>query len=266
MGDEATKELNDLGSVARSDGHAVTEALEVPIAVADVLGTIGTTVGLELAGSAIFGIIMGSITVWTALFTWLIMGQRQSAARVRLRLEPAPAAHARAPHPPEPAWVPAAAQLVGIVTVVAGLSLPMAEYRASDVSRSKGRSTCGPKVPWPGHVMESAVLSTRKRAPSTRATASSTTGCATSERNPTSQASSPPSGWRYRERSDAEDPPLESASREKTKSGDEKTFADGVRHAGGCLGALEISYDFKKRDDDRSGVPVGFAGRFDDEM
>jgi hypothetical protein len=39
-----------------------------------------------------------------------------------------------------------------------------------------------------------------------------------------------------------------------------------VRHAGGCLGALEISYDFKKRDDDRSGVPVGFAGRFDDEM
>lgn len=73
-------------------------------------------------------------------------------------------------------------------------------------------------------------------------------------------------GWRYRERSDAEDPPLESASREKTKSGDEKTFADGVRRAGGCLGALEISDDFKKRDDDRSGVPVGFAGRFDDEM
>ena len=35
MGDEATKELNDLGSVARSDGHAVTEALEVPIAVAE---------------------------------------------------------------------------------------------------------------------------------------------------------------------------------------------------------------------------------------
>lgn len=79
-------------------------------------------------------------------------------------------------------------------------------------------------------------------------------------------------GWRYRERSDAResDPPLESASREKKTSslsaGDEKTFADGVRRAGGCLGALEISDDFKKRDDERNGVPVGFAGRFDDEM
>ena len=81
-------------------------------------------------------------------------------------------------------------------------------------------------------------------------------------------------GWRYRERSDAResDPPRgESASREKKTSslsaGDEKTFADGVRRAGGCLGALEISDDFKKRDDERNGgVPVGFAGRFDDEM
>lgn len=76
-------------------------------------------------------------------------------------------------------------------------------------------------------------------------------------------------GWRYRERSDAResDPPLESASREKkTRAGDEKTFADGVRRAGGCLGALEISDDFKKRDDERNGVPVGFAGQFDDEM
>jgi hypothetical protein len=77
-------------------------------------------------------------------------------------------------------------------------------------------------------------------------------------------------GWRYRERSDAEDedPPLESASREKTKAGDEKTFEDGARRAGGCLGALEISDDFKKRGrgDESSGVSVGFAGRFDDEM
>ena len=75
-------------------------------------------------------------------------------------------------------------------------------------------------------------------------------------------------GWRYRERSDAEDedPPLESASREKTKAGDEKTFEDGARRAGGCLGALEISDDFKKRGDERCGVSVGFAGRFDDEM
>lgn len=122
---------------------AVRQVHMVPIAVADVLGTIGTTVGLELAGSAIFGIIMGSITVWTALFTWLIMGQRQSAARVRLRLEPAPAAHARAPHPPEPAWAPAAAQLVGIVTVVAGLSLPMAEYRASEEGGGMGDVAIG---------------------------------------------------------------------------------------------------------------------------
>ena len=38
--------------------------------------------------------------MWTALFTWLLMGQRQSAAR-----------------------------LVGIAVVVAGLGLPMAEYR-----------------------------------------------------------------------------------------------------------------------------------------
>ena len=68
-------------------------------------------------------------------------------------------------------------------------------------------------------------------------------------------------GWRYRERS-RRGP---AASREK-RAGDEKTFAAGVRRAGGCLGALEISDDFKKRGDDRSGVPVGFAGRFDDEM
>ena len=72
----------------------------LPIALFDLLGTVGTTVGLELAGSAIFGIIMGSITVWTALFTRLIMGQRQSATR-----------------------------LVGIAIVVSGLALPMSEYR-----------------------------------------------------------------------------------------------------------------------------------------
>ena len=54
----------------------------VPIAIFDLLGTVGTTVGLELAGSAIFGIILGSITMWTALFTRLIMGQRQSWTRL----------------------------------------------------------------------------------------------------------------------------------------------------------------------------------------
>ena len=72
----------------------------VPIAIFDLLGTVGTTVGLELAGSAIFGIILGSITMWTALFTRLIMGQRQSWTR-----------------------------LFGIGVVICGLSLPMTEYK-----------------------------------------------------------------------------------------------------------------------------------------
>ena len=75
-------------------------------------------------------------------------------------------------------------------------------------------------------------------------------------------------GWRYRERSDAED---RAASREKRferedKVGRREDVRRRRRRAGGCLGALEISDDFKKRGDDRSGVPVGFAGRFDDEM
>ena len=90
----------------RRDGEKYDSAQQrhlVPIALLDVLGTVGTTVGLELAGSAIFGIIMGSITVWTALFTWLLMAQQQSAAR-----------------------------LVGIVVVVTGLALPMAEYKPDD--------------------------------------------------------------------------------------------------------------------------------------
>ena len=72
----------------------------IPIAIFDLLGTVGTTVGLELAGSAIFGIILGSITMWTALFTRLIMGQRQSWTR-----------------------------LFGISVVVCGLAIPMSEYR-----------------------------------------------------------------------------------------------------------------------------------------
>ena len=39
----------------------------VPIAICDYLGTVGTTIGLELAGSAIFGIIFSSVTVWTCV-------------------------------------------------------------------------------------------------------------------------------------------------------------------------------------------------------
>ena len=72
----------------------------IPIAIFDLLGTVGTTVGLELAGSAIFGIILGSITMWTALFTRLIMGQRQSWTR-----------------------------LFGISVVICGLAIPMTEYK-----------------------------------------------------------------------------------------------------------------------------------------
>ncbi|KAL1524425.1 hypothetical protein AB1Y20_019320 [Prymnesium parvum] len=67
----------------------------IPITLCDLLGTVGTTVGLELAGSAIFGIIYSSVTVWTALFTCVILRKAQSTVK-----------------------------LLGIVTVVLGLCLP----------------------------------------------------------------------------------------------------------------------------------------------
>ena len=75
-------------------------------------------------------------------------------------------------------------------------------------------------------------------------------------------------GWRYRERSD------EGAELQETNddSGKRKTFADGVRRAGGCLAALELRDDDTAADAIRRDVndpvvfQVGFAGRFDDEM
>jgi hypothetical protein len=35
----------------------------IPIGICDFIGTMGTTIGLEFAGSAIFGIIFSSVTV-----------------------------------------------------------------------------------------------------------------------------------------------------------------------------------------------------------
>lgn len=70
----------------------------LPIAVCDFLGTVGTTIGLEMAGSAIFGIIFASVTVWSALFTWLLLSKPQTKV-----------------------------QMAGILAVVCGLALPALE-------------------------------------------------------------------------------------------------------------------------------------------
>jgi len=77
----------------------------VPIAICDFFGTVGTTIGLEMAGSAIFGIIFASVTVWSALFTYLILKKPQS------RL-----------------------QMAGIAAVVGGLALPAFERSNPDDS------------------------------------------------------------------------------------------------------------------------------------
>ncbi|KAL3931380.1 MAG: hypothetical protein SGPRY_001146, partial [Prymnesium sp.] len=79
----------------------------IPITLCDLLGTVGTTVGLEMAGSAIFGIIYSSVTVWTALFTCLILRKPQSKVK-----------------------------LLGICTVVFGLCLPTLDpSRAAESAR-----------------------------------------------------------------------------------------------------------------------------------
>jgi drug/metabolite transporter (DMT)-like permease len=49
-----------------------------PIGVLDWLGTTGLTIGLILSGSAIFGIIYASVTVWTALLAWAALGKRMT--------------------------------------------------------------------------------------------------------------------------------------------------------------------------------------------
>ena len=80
----------------KSEHYAVIKQRHVlPIAFCDFLGTAGTTIGLELAGSAIFGIIFSSVTVWAALFTCVLLKKAQSPVR-----------------------------MLGIATVVAGLTLP----------------------------------------------------------------------------------------------------------------------------------------------
>ncbi len=75
----------------------------LPIALCDFIGTVGTTVGLEYAGSAIFGIIFASVTVWSAMFTCLILKKRQTRK-----------------------------QTLGILAVVAGLALPALEVSDAD--------------------------------------------------------------------------------------------------------------------------------------
>ena len=75
----------------------------LPISICDFIGTVGTTVGLEYAGSAIFGIIFASVTVWSALFSCLIMGKRQTKK-----------------------------QMWGILVVVIGLAIPALEQSDSD--------------------------------------------------------------------------------------------------------------------------------------
>ena len=83
----------------RPEGVAdVSQRHILPIAVCDFLGTVGTTIGLELAGSAIFGIIFASVTVWSALFAYAVLGRPQSML-----------------------------QMAGIGCVVIGLSLPAME-------------------------------------------------------------------------------------------------------------------------------------------
>lgn len=88
----------------------------LPIAVCDYIGTVGTTVGLVLSGSALFGIIYSSVTVWTALFTCLILRKSQTLVK-----------------------------MVGIATVVIGLALPTLD-EAGDVDdggASGGRVLAG---------------------------------------------------------------------------------------------------------------------------
>ena len=80
----------------------------LPIAICDFLGTVGTTIGLELAGSAIFGIIYSSVTVWTALFTCVILRKAQTSIK-----------------------------MMGIATVVAGLTLPTLDHDADSASQGR---------------------------------------------------------------------------------------------------------------------------------
>ena len=81
----------------------------LPIGICDFIGTMGTTVGLDLAGSAIFGIIFSSVTVWSALFTCLILKKCQTKIKI-----------------------------AGIMLVVFGLALPCFDSSAGEHVDSDG--------------------------------------------------------------------------------------------------------------------------------
>jgi len=46
------------------------------------LGTVGTTVGLTLSGSAIFGIVFSSVSIWAALFARVLLGRVLSGTQM----------------------------------------------------------------------------------------------------------------------------------------------------------------------------------------
>lgn len=93
-----------------------------PIAVCDFIGTVGTTIGLLFAGSAIFGIIFASVTVWSAMFACCILHKKQTTL-----------------------------QLAGILTVMAGLSLPALDEHdaAADAEQAPPRTARARR--WPPH-------------------------------------------------------------------------------------------------------------------
>lgn len=75
----------DFGNLCRPRSARYARVRQVhmlPIGLCDFLGTVGTTVGLVRCGSAIFGIIYSSVTVWAALFSCCILNKSQSSLRV----------------------------------------------------------------------------------------------------------------------------------------------------------------------------------------
>ena len=56
--------------------------IHVPVGLLDFLGTTGLNIGLILSGSAIFGIIYASVTIWTALFAYCLLGKRLTPLKV----------------------------------------------------------------------------------------------------------------------------------------------------------------------------------------
>jgi len=54
----------------------------VVASVCDWLGTVGTTIGLTLSGSAIFGIVFSSVSIWAALFARALLGRVLSGTQM----------------------------------------------------------------------------------------------------------------------------------------------------------------------------------------